>query len=234
FASFLLGYVDSAQIDTVRFIGQQFPYYAGYAQDDWHVNKKLFLNLGLRYDVNLPPTGLNDRWADFSPTTPNPGAGGRLGAVLFAGSGPGRVGTRSLADSWFGGWGPHFGFAYTLDEKTVLRGSYARSFGQLMAVTGSSHTSGFTLTDSRSNPNNGLTPLFQIQQGFPPYNVPPFINPAVSNGTTVAWWQGDQTTRLPESNNFNVSVQRQLSPSMILEVSYNAVIGSHPQSQVLV
>jgi hypothetical protein len=232
FASFLLGYADSGQIDTVRFIGQQFPYYAGYFQDDWHVSKKLFVNLGIRWETTLPPTGLNDRWADFSPTTPNPGAGGRLGAVLFAGSGPGRVGTRSLADSYFGAFGPHIGFAYTLNEKTVIRGSYARSFAPLMAVTGSAHTSGFTLTDSLSNPNNGITPLFILDQGFPQYAVPPFINPAVSNGTTVSWWQGKEATRAPETNNINLSIQRQLSSSTIVEASYSGVIGSHLQAQL--
>jgi hypothetical protein len=100
FASFLLGYADSGQIDTVRFIGQQFPYFGGYLQDDWRVNNKLVLNMGVRWDVNLPPTGLNDRWTDFSPTTPNPGAGGIPGAVLFAGSCAGCVGTRSLANLW--------------------------------------------------------------------------------------------------------------------------------------
>ena len=45
FASFLLGYADSGQIDTVRFIGQQFSYFAGYFQDDWRVTPKLVVNL---------------------------------------------------------------------------------------------------------------------------------------------------------------------------------------------
>ena len=75
FASFLLGYADSGSIDTIRFIGQQWPYFAGYFQDDWRVIPKLTLNLGLRWETQLPPTGLDDRWSDFSPTTPNPGAG---------------------------------------------------------------------------------------------------------------------------------------------------------------
>src|SRR6185437_4523236 len=115
-------------------IGQQFPYYAGFVQDDWRVNPKLMLNLGLRWETELPAKGLNDNWSDFSPTTPNPGAGNIPGAVLFAGSGQGRVGTRTLSDPWYGGWGPHLGFAYSVSDKTVIRGGYARTFAELMAV----------------------------------------------------------------------------------------------------
>ncbi len=233
FASFLLGYADSGQIDTVRFIGQQFPYYFGFVQDDWKVSKKLVLNLGLRWETNLPPTGLDDRWSDFSPTTPNPGAGGRLGAVIFAGTGPGRQGSRTLADSYFKAFGPHVGFAYSLNEKTVIRGAYARSFAPLMAVTGSAHNMGFTLTQTFNNQNNGLQPTFLLSNGMPPWTAPPFINPSVSNGASVSWWQGAETTRPPETNNFNFSIQRQLTSSMILEASYNGVTGSHLQAQLL-
>ncbi len=233
FASFLLGYADSGQIDTVRFIGQQFPYFAGFAQDDWHVNQKLTLNLGLRWETTLPPTGLDDRWSDFSPTTPNPGANGLPGAVIFAGSGPGRQGSRTLADSYFKEFGPHIGFAYSWDQKTVIRGSYSRSFGPLMAVTGSTHNMGFTLTDSLSNSSNGIQPLFLLDQGFPSYNVPPFINPAVSNGTSVSWWQGAEATHQPTTDNFNFSMQRQLTSNTIFEASYSGVTGSHLQAQLL-
>lgn len=232
FASFLLGYADSGSIDTPRFIGQQFPYFAGYVQDDWRVNSKLVLNLGVRWETNLPPTGLDDRWSDFSPTRLNPGAG-RLGAVIFAGSGPGREGSRTLADSYFYALGPHIGFAYSATDKLVIRGSYARSFGPLMAVTGSAHSMGFTLTDSRSNQTNGLQPLFLMSQGYPPYKTPPFIDPSVSNGTTVSWWQGAETTHPPTSDNFNFSIQRRLTSSMLVEASYNGVIGSHLQAQLL-
>ncbi len=233
FASFLLGYADSGQIDTPRFIGQQFSYFAGFAQDDWKVNRKLVLNLGLRWETNLPPTGLNNEWSDFSPNTPNPGAGGILGAVIFAGSGPGRQGSRTLAGGYYHAFGPHIGFAYSSDQKTVFRGAYARSYGPLMAVTGSAHNMGFTLTDSISNPNNGIQPLFLLNQGFPPYTAPPFINPSVSNGTTVTWWQGSETTHPPTTDNFNFMVQRQLSSTMLVEGGYNGVLGSHLQTQLL-
>jgi len=233
FASFLLGYADSGQIDTVRFIGQQFPYYYGFVQDDWKVSKKLVLNLGLRWETNLPPTGLDDRWSDFSPATPNPAAGNRPGAVIFAGTGQGRQGSRTLADSYYKSFGPHVGFAYSLNEKTVIRGAYARSFAPLMAVTGSAHNMGFTLTQTFNNQSNGLQPTFLLSNGMPPWTAPPFINPSVSNGSSVTWWQGSETTRAPETNNFNFSIQRQLTSSTILEGSYNGVVGAHLQAQLL-
>lgn len=233
FASFLLGYADSGSIDTVRFIGQQFYYVAGYAQDDWKISDKLVLNLGLRYDINLPPTGLANRWSDFSPTTPNPAAGGIPGAVLFSGSGPGLVGSRTLADLWTKGVGPHLGFAYSKDSKTVIRGSYARSYGALFSVTGSTHSMGYTLTQNFSNSTAGILPTFTLDQGMPPWTAPPFINPSVSNGSSVAWFQGNETTKLPAYDNFNLSIQRQLSHSMVVEAAYNGVAGEHLQSQLL-
>lgn len=233
FASFLLGYADNGQIDTVRFIGQQFYYFGGYFQDDWRVTSKLVLNLGLRWDGNLPPTGLNDRWADFGPTTPNPGAGNIPGAVLFAGNCQGCVGSRTLANFWSAGFGPHIGLAYSKDTKTVIRASYSRSFGALIAVTGSTHNSGFTLTQSFPSANNGITPSYTVDQGMPPWTAPPFINPAVSNGANVAWFQGNETTKLPAFDNFNFSIQRQIGGSMVAEIAYSGVMGEHLQTGLL-
>ena len=123
FASFLLGYASGGSIDTIRYIGQQWPYWAGYIQDDFRVNSKLTINYGLRWETQLPPVESKDRWSDFDPTRANPRAGGIPGALIYAGSGQGREGTRSLADSWWGGFGPRIGGAYQMNEKTVLRAS---------------------------------------------------------------------------------------------------------------
>ena len=59
----------------------------------------------------MPPTGENDNWSDFAPNLPNPGAGGFQGALIYAGSGTGRVGSRTLADSYFKAFGPRLGVA---------------------------------------------------------------------------------------------------------------------------
>ena len=233
FASFLLGYADSGSLDTVRYIGQQFTYWAGYVQDDWRITPKLVLNLGLRWETTLPPVEEQNRWSDFSPTTPNPAAGGILGALIYAGTGPGRQGSRALADSYFGAFGPHVGFAYSYNSKTVIRGSYARSFGPIQVVSGSTHQLGFTDTQTFGNSNNGLTPTFKVSQGLPPWNAPPFINPSFANGNDIPWWQGQEATRPSEVNSFNLSIQRQLSSSLILEATYNGVLGSHLQTNLL-
>ena len=231
FASFLLGYANGGSIDTIRFIGQQWPYFAGFFQDDWRVNRKLVINAGLRWETTLPPTGLNDKWSDFSPTTINP-RDGIPGALIFAGSGTGRVGSRSLADSYFRAFGPHLGAAYNYNDKTVVRAAYALAFAPITTVTGSTHQRGFTQTYGAVG-GNSVTPSFILSQGFPSYPIPPFIDPSFSNKDSMPWFQGGEATRPPALHSFNLSIQRQLSSSLLVEVGYNGVLGSHLQTQLL-
>jgi hypothetical protein len=230
FASFLLGWATDGGIDTVRYIAQEWPYFAGYFQDDWRVSSKLTLNLGLRWETTLPPYEANDRWSDFDPTRPNPGAGGLLGSLIYAGSGAGREGTRTLADSWFGGWGPRLGMAYSVNDKTVIRGNFARSFSAVTTTTGSTHQKGFTQTVGFGTVASGVSPTFLFKEGVPNYPVPPFIDPTFQNGSDMPWWQGREVSRLPEQLTWNLSIQRQLSNSMVLDVGYNALIGTHLQA----
>jgi hypothetical protein len=153
--------------------------------------------------------------------------------MLYAGTGDGRVGTRSLADSWFSGWGPHFGVAYTLSPKTVIRSSYARSFAVTTTVTGSTHNTGFSTIPVFATTDNGVTPAFLLSHRFPAFPLPPFINPAVANGQALARFQGREATRMPENNSWNFSIQRQLTNSMVVDASYNGQAGSHLQSALL-
>lgn len=232
-ASMLLGYASDGVAETVRYIGQQWPSYAGFVQTDWRVRPNLMINLGLRWETMLPPRGENDSWSDFAPDRPNPNAGGLKGALIYAGTGQGREGTRTLADSYFKGFGPRFGMAYTHKEKTVIRASAGLSYGNITTVTGSTHQRGFTLTQNFPDSTNGVQPSYLAKVGLPTWSAPPFIDPGFANRDAMPWWQGKEATRPPAFVTWNLSVQRQLSSTMVMEASYNASLGSRLQSGLL-
>ncbi len=69
---------------------------------------------------------------------------------------------------------------------------------------------GFTLTQTFSSSDNGILPTYTLDGGMPAWTAPPFINPSVSNGTSVSWFQGNETTKLPALDNLHFSIQRQV------------------------
>jgi hypothetical protein len=234
FASFLLGEANTGRTETDRWVPQVYPYHGFYAQSDWRVSRKLTVNFGLRYDLTLPPRSKIDNYSDFNPDRPNPGAGGRLGALWFAGFGEGRENRRSLVPGWYGGWGPRLSIAYALNDKTTIRAGYGRSFSKVTAVQGSGHFAGFIGQYVFQSLNQGVTPAFRLDQGLPAYPLPPQINPSFSNGNNVEYWQGQEATRAPEANSWTLSIQRQVGRNTVLEAVYNGVAGSHLQTGVLV
>ncbi|MGE0131815.1 MAG: carboxypeptidase regulatory-like domain-containing protein [Blastocatellales bacterium] len=231
FASFLLGEVNGAQTENDRFVRQYWRGHAAYVQDDWKVNQKLTLNFGLRYDVTMPPLERDDKWSDFDPFTPNPRANNRLGALRFAGFAPGEVGKRTLVEGWYKGFGPRFSFAYSPDEKTVVRGGVGRTFGLVRTTSGSTHFEGAIQIYSVPSPD-GINRLFRLDDGFIVNGVntvpqPPSVDPGFNTNADVAWWQGQEVSRLPENWNYTLSVQRELPGNFLVEASYNASIGVH-------
>ncbi len=234
FASFLLGGAVGGNIHTPRYIPQRYPYLGMYFQDDWRVNRKLTINYGLRYDLNLAPYAANDQFSDFSPTRPNPGANGRPGALVFAGFGEGREGRRSLTDSWKGGYGPRISFAYALNDKTVIRAGAARTFAVVRAVGGSTHFQGFVqIFDAPAIDPQGFRPAFNMAQGFPAWPKPPFLTPDFNNYNSQPWWQGNEVSRAPENLSYTLNVQRQLSKDFVTEIGWNYVRGTHLQAGLL-
>jgi hypothetical protein len=233
FASFLLGEAYLGRTETIRYVAQKYAYFGFYAQDDWRITRKLTLNLGVRYDFTLPPINAKDEYSDFNPTRPNPGADGRLGALWFAGFGPGRENTRSLVPGWYGGIGPRLGIAYAPNNKTTIRTGFGRSFSRVTAVQGSGHFAGFIGQYQFDNTSQGVQPTFKLDQGLPPYKLPPLIDPSFSNGNTVDWWQGQDATRAPENLSWTFNIQRELSANTVVEIGYNAAVGTHMQSGIL-
>jgi hypothetical protein len=230
FASFLLGHAHSGRTETNRYVAQLYRYQGFYIQDDWRLSKRLTLNLGLRYEFTRPPVDGHDQYSDFTPDRPNPAVNNYPGALRFAGFGEGRENRRSLVPGWYAGWGPRLGVAFTADQKTVLRAAFGRSFSKVTVVSGSGHFAGFIGQYEFLSGNQGVTPTFIIDDGLPPYPLPPRIDPSFSNNNNVDHWQPQDAVRAPENLYWTVSIQRQLSSNTVLEVAYNATVGSHLQA----
>jgi len=83
-----------------------------YAQDDWHVNPNLTLNLGLRWDILTPYYEKNNQLANYDPTTQTLVIPDQNGA------------SRSTLDTNWKNIGPRLGFNYLMNERTAIRGAY--------------------------------------------------------------------------------------------------------------
>jgi hypothetical protein len=233
FASFLLGAVNNYSIDTPRYLTALYRTHQAYIQDDWKISRKLTLNLGFRYDMNVAPMSVDDKISDFSPTTPNPGAGGLLGATVFAGSGAGRIGRRNIIDNWYGGYEPRLSFAFALNDKTTIRGAATRSFGPLAGIGQSSHNLGFAVRSVVNNSSGGLNPLWNLKDGAPAWQPPPIIDPAVGLGTNPPYYGGNQANRPDSELNYSFNIQRQLTATSVIEVGYLATLASDITSNFL-
>ena len=228
FASFILGQVYAANFQIVAYPTFREAYISPWVNDEIKVTRNLTLNIGFRFDYQTAETEKNDRLGSFSPTTPNPGAGGLLGATVFAGTGAGRTGKRTFQDPPIDAWGPRFGIAYRLGEKTSLRAGY----GIYYAGTNMSNwlyrpTAGSDSFPAVNNTTNGLYPTFLLDDGFPQsaVTIPPTYKPDLENGGSPIYMNPDSQT-LPRFQNWVLSVQRQLSANTMVEVSYVANHGT--------
>ena len=233
FASFLLGAVNNYGLDTPRYLTALYRTHQAYIQDDWRVSRNLTLNLGFRYSLNIAPMSVDDKISDFSPATPNPGAGGLLGATIFAGNGTGRIGRRNIIDNWYGGYEPRLGFAYAINNKTTIRGAATRSFGPLAGIGQSSHNLGFAVRLTVGNSSGGLNPAWILKDGAPAWPPPPTNDPSVGIGTNPPYYAGNQANRPDSELNYTFNIQRQITPSSVFEVGYLGTLASDITSNFL-
>jgi hypothetical protein len=243
YASYLLGTVDNGSLlqNAAGETGERNRNYAFYAQDDWKVSRRLTLNMGLRWEIPTPYVEEFNRESWFNPTLPNSAVDGYPGALQFAGYGLDSCQCRTDVQTHFRDFGPRIGFAYELTPKTVVRGAYGIFYYNAGALGGSAAQEGTGILGFEASPtftslNAGISPAFNWNSGFPAYTPPPFFEPTLNSGFNTATPSGGTVTYdepqlggiSPYTENWNFTVQRELSSSTVLTASY-AASSSHYQ-----
>jgi hypothetical protein len=253
YASYLLGMVDSSSNtqDSVTETGGRYKTYAWYVQDDFKVNSRLTLNLGLRWDIWGPFAEVENRMSFFNPTLANPIAGGIPGALQFAGNGTDSCNCRTPVEQHNVNPGPRVGLAYRLGEKTVIRAGYSIFYSHAGGVGGRSNGRqglsqvGFNGTNAQSSVTTGQ-PAYIWDNGVPSIAyAPPYINPSYGIGYITAAsalaaggpWAGPSTAvgltygdplyggKAPYYEDWHINVQHSLTQNLMLSVSYSASAG---------
>ena len=229
-ASSLFGLVNTSTLNYGSFSGVRYKNYSFFAQDTYKLNARLTLNYGLRYDLDIPASEAFDRFSMVDPTLPNPGAGGILGAYTYFGSGTGRNGRTRPQDTYKKGFGPRVGFAYSINDKTVLRGGYGIFYeplkeGSFADQDGLGFFNKQTITPTSPPPvtgpiqiDNGVTRVFPDSGPFTPEG---------QNGSNGVITVPANTGRPADIQTWNLDIQRQITSNLFVSVAYVGSKGTH-------
>jgi hypothetical protein len=234
FASFILGQVDSANFSVPFKYMPKMKYGSFWANDDIKVTSNFNITLGLRFDWQGGLYEQYGRFSTFDPSAPNPA--GVDGATIFHSS---RANGKS---SW--NVGPRFGFAYSFNPKTVIRGGYGMYYAGVQADSWDPYpVDGYQTNPVAPNTLNGLAPAFYfngngpcpatrtqltnttVPCGWPAGTItlPPQLRPDVANGGNPVGVD-PRTYTMPRYQNWSLSFQRQLSRNMGIDIAY---VGNH-------
>jgi hypothetical protein len=229
-ASWLLGTPSSGSSPNNLYPTFHYMYYSPWVQDDWKLTRKLTVNLGLRWDLNIPANERYNRMNrsfDASVVNPTdamvnhaqfPDLPTLRGALLFAGV---NGAPRNAADTYRKAIQPRFGFAYQLASRLTLRGGWGRYY--LNPSNDYLQTNGFSVSTSLINTlDDGRTYL------------PNLINNPFPNGLQVPSGAGlgaltfmgrgfnfvNPQFRIPYVNQFSFGFQYQALKELKIEASY--------------
>ncbi len=226
-ADMLLGYPTSGSLVIPAPLAITTDYQATYLQDDWRASQKLTLNLGIRYEYepgvhersNHYAVGFN-RSATYNVFGNGPQA---TGGVEFAGQNGYPTTTGNMGSKW----SPRAGFAYAINDKTVVRGGAGIFYFPIVYSTSPALAPGYVLTNSLTNSYSGTGTFSGTSLSNP---FPTLQTTAAGNangysqniGTTLSVI--DQQRRSPLYDSYSADIQRQLPYGLALKVGY---VGGH-------
>lgn len=207
-----------------------------YAQDSFKVSPKLTLNYGLRYEFQNPWTEAGNNMSNYDLASGNILLAGRAGA------------SDGLVKPRRNDLSPRFGFAYILDPKTVVRAGAAIFFtpendGREDFLTKNlPFAQQASYTDWVYNGPAGSTPgspwEYQLDSGVPrntAINIPSsgvIVPSTLVNGNLVTTYAVKPNIKTGTTGSYNLSLQRQLSPSTSLDVALVGSLSRHLSYQV--
>ncbi|MBI4909494.1 MAG: TonB-dependent receptor [Acidobacteria bacterium] len=228
FASMLLGWGSGSNFHLDPKVFNRAGYWGFFVQDDWKVTRKLTVNLGLRYEFDMPRWERYNRFSYWDLDAPAP-----INVPGYKTNGVYRFvddKTKSPFDSDRSNFGPRLGFAYALNNKTSIR-SGVGIFYSLSRATASGHTG------SAFNTNSGV--FWSLDSGATrnatlsnPYPNGFAIPPGASLGDKTFLGRGAgtvlrDTAKNPEMYSWNFSIQREVGLDSLLEINYTGSRSPH-------
>jgi carboxypeptidase family protein len=206
-----------------------FTYLAPYFQDDWRVNSRLTVNLGLRWDYRNVPYETNNRMAwrnvDYAPggllvADESLAPGGIVDGAYY------QLANRRSPENpdRFKVFAPRFGFAWRpIGEQTVIRGGYGVFFDSAEGreIDGAADVYPYVSRGNYLQSIGQPTPLQTTDTLFPSFAAPGLATPAAN--TFLAVSQSPEP-RNPYMQQWSLGVQRELLPRTTMELNY---IGTH-------
>jgi trimeric autotransporter adhesin len=222
FADFLLGLPQQTSIQTVSSGTDAFNFAANaydfYAQDDWRVGANLTINAGLRYEYNGPFTEAQNRIANLD-VAPSFSA---ADLVLPGGTGT-YYGTypASLIRPDRDDFAPRVGIAWKppakISPKTVVRAGYGINYN-LAQYSTIIRNFAFQPPFAEAATNASTAPGdLTLADGFP----------AINTGTITNNFAVDPNYRIGYVQIWNLNVQRELGPGVVINIGYNGAKGTN-------
>jgi hypothetical protein len=228
-----------------------------YLQDKWQASKKLTLQIGIRYDYVPPAHYKNNQTSDWNPecpvpaTRPLPNSPQAIalenacflipvpfptpptstlpnGQIVSNPSWPFPNVRQTYFDPKYNGWQPRFGFAYSANPKTVVRGAFTVFTDHNNTLVQESQDpriawpfgAGISFGGLNSGVVNCEAPNLNLNQtcwSNPPeaaqFLPPVSYTPAFAFGATPR-------LKIPYNMEYNLSAEREFTPSLTGTVSY--------------